>query len=547
MTHESALTRPVNRSHFGRWTLAVLVSLACGSLVYCYFLLRSSELPVSGPPPSPYPLPPEGEGRVRGAEPTEASAAHVRRFCGTACHAYPPAETFPRSAWRREVKQAYDFFRSSDLVADFPSQESVALYYERRAPVELPLLKQEKPARPLPLSFRRKDYRIPTEPSHPAVSNVNLVHLFDKDRLDILVCEMRLGQVLALQPYAPEPTWKMLYSHGPDRGFNPAHAEVVDLDRDGINDVLVANLGYFGPTDSLCGSVIWLRGLGNGRFEPHTLLEGVGRVADVQAADFRGCGKLDLVVAAFGWRNTGEVLYLENQTTDWKKPRFIPRVLDVRNGSIHVPVADLNGDGKPDFVALISQEHETIVAFLNEGGSFRKETIWTAPHPAYGSSSIQLVDLNGDGRLDVLYANGDSLDPPYLLRPYHGVQWLENRGRFPFQHHPLTSMYGASRAIAADFTGKGRKDIVAVSLLSAEDYPRRKELQLDSIILLEQTGSGDYIRHSLETVSCDHFTCAAGDIYNDGKMHFVTGSCTITGRATIDQAVTIWENVGSKR
>src|SRR5690349_7173358 len=31
-----------------------------------------------------------------------------------------------------------------------------------------------------------------------------------------------------------------------------------------------------------------------------------------------------------------------------------------------------------------------------------KETIWTAPHSAYGSSGIQLVDLNGDGKLDVL-------------------------------------------------------------------------------------------------------------------------------------------------
>src|SRR5207237_10789907 len=120
------------------------------------------------------------------------------QFCGTACHAYPPAETFPRSAWRGEVKQAYDFFANSRLQIDFPSQESVALYYERRAPAELPLLKNEKPARELPLSFKRKDFSIPGEPRHPGVSNVNLVHLFDERRLDVLVCDMRLGQILAL-------------------------------------------------------------------------------------------------------------------------------------------------------------------------------------------------------------------------------------------------------------------------------------------------------------------------------------------------------------
>jgi hypothetical protein len=510
----------------------MIVLLAGGVLVYCWFIPRSFQPPVSGSAP---------------VEPEEASSQQVHQFCGTACHAYPPAETFPRSAWRREVKQAYDFFRNSDLTIDFPAQESVALYYERRAPAELPLLKQEKMTRSLPVSFRRKDYRIPGEPSHPAVSNVNLGHLFDERRLDVLACEMRLGQVLALQPYSPQPTWQVLYSHGPDQGFNPAHAEVIDLDGDGIKDVLVANLGYFGPTDALCGSVIWLRGLGDGRFQPHTLLDGVGRVADVQAADFRGCGKLDLVVAAFGWRNTGEVIYLENQTTDWKKPHFIPRVLDDRHGAIHVPIADLNGDGKPDFVALISQEHETIVAFLNEGGRFRKETIWTAPHPAYGSSGVQLVDLNGDGKIDVLYSNGDSLDPPYLLKPYHGVQWLENQGRFPFEHHPLTPMYGVARAVAADFTGKGKKDIIAVSLLTEEEFPQRKELQLDSILLLEQTAPGEYVRHGLETVACDHFTCAAGDLYNDGTMHLVTGSCTLSGAAKINQAVTIWENARPKR
>jgi hypothetical protein len=509
----------------------LLVLLTCGVFVSSCF--RSPGLAPPFSPPAP-------------AAPAEASAEQVHQFCGSACHAYPPADTFPRSAWRREIKQAFDFFRNSKLQIDFPSQESVALYYERRAPVELPLL-NNKPAHEPPVAFRRKDYRLPGEALPPAVSNVNLVHLFDERRLDVLVCDMRAGQVLALQPYTPEPTWHVLYGHGPDQGFHPANAEVVDLDGDGIPDVLVANLGNFLPTDARCGSVLWLRGLGGGRFEPHTLLEGVGRVADVQAADFRGTGKLDLVVAVFGWRNTGEVLYLENQTTDWNKPVFVPRVLDDRHGAIHVPVGDLNGDGKPDFVALISQEHETIVAFLNEGGGFRKETVFTGPHPGYGSSGIQLVDLNGDGRLDVLYTNGDSLDPPPLLKPYHGIQWLENRGRFPFEPHPLTAMYGAMRAVAGDFTGKGRKDIVAVSFLPDDDFPRRKELQLDATILLEQTGPGEFVRHSLETIRCDHFTCAAGDIDNDGTLQLVTGSAYSPAADKRSPAITIWRIAGSAK
>jgi hypothetical protein len=499
-----------------------------------YHLHRPSE---DGEPAAPGAPPPS---------PQEASAAEVRQFCGAACHAYPPPETFPRSAWRQEVRQAYDFFRDSDLPADYPPQESVALYYERRAPLELPALAAPRAPHGPPARFRRTDFVPPGGPGVPAVSHVNLARLFDRHRLDVLACEMRRGQVLVLQPYAPSPSWRVLYENGPDKGFNPAHAEVVDLDRDGVPDVLVANLGYFGPTNAPCGSVVWLRGLGDGRFEPHTLLEGVGRVADVRAADFRGNGKLDLVVAAFGWRNTGEVIYLENRTADWKAPRFVPRVLDHRHGAIHVPVGDLDGDGRPDFVALISQEHETVVAFMNEGGGkFRKETVYAAPHPAYGSSGVELVDLNGDGRPDVLYTNGDSLDPPYLLRPYHGVQWLENRGRFPFENHPLTPMYGAMRAVAADFTGKGRKDVVAVSFLAAERFPRREELRLDSVVLLEQTAPGRFVRHPLEAGACDHFTCAAGDLFGDGAAHLVTGNFRFVETGKPGPAVTLWQNLGA--
>ena len=117
---------------------------------------------------------------------------------------------------------------------------------------------------------------------------------------------------------------------------------MVDLDGDGIPDVIVASLGEFYPTDGTVGGVVWLRGEKDGSFTPFTLLQGVGRVADVQAARFRGPDQpLDLVVGVFGWQNTGEILYLENHSADRDHPDFRPRVLDDRHGTIHVPVADL--------------------------------------------------------------------------------------------------------------------------------------------------------------------------------------------------------------
>src|SRR5262249_28852614 len=154
-------------------------------------------------------------------------------------------------------------------------------------------------------------------------------------------------------------------------------------------------------------------------------------------------------------------------------PEFAARKIDERHGAIHVPVTDLNGDGKPDFVALIAQEHETVVAFINDGTKFTPKTLYSAPHPGWGSSGIQLTDLNGDGKTDVLYTNGDILDEPYLLKPYHGVSWLENTGGLAFKHHTIAPMYGAHNAVAADFFGTGRLGIAAVSFLPSDKFPDR--------------------------------------------------------------------------
>jgi hypothetical protein len=438
------------------------------------------------------------------------------------------------------VEKAYKIIFNSLEKSPPPPREQVVRYYEERAPVELSAPAIRRATGLMPVILEPAQYPVIPEAPDPAVSNINLVHLFDERRLDVLTCDMRAGLVAVLRPYEPSPAWKVL-AHVP----NPCHAEVVDLDGDGIKDILVANLGSMDPADHFDGSVVWLRGDGDGAFTPITLLKNIGRVADVQACDFRGVGKLDLVVAEFGWFKTGRVLYLENHTTNWSHPDFKVRVLDQRHGAIHVPVGDIDGDGRPDFVALISQEHETIVAFLNQGdGTFRKETIFTGPHPAYGSSGIQLVDLNGDGKLDVLYTNGDVMDPPYILKPYHAIQWLENRGRFPFVHHPITPMFGVHRAVAADFRGIGKLDIAAVCYLPGDRFPMRRPLRLDSVIYLEQTAPGEFARHSLETITCDHVTCAAGDLFGTGKIDLVTGAL-VFDRA--EHALTIWKNLGESK
>jgi FG-GAP-like repeat len=456
----------------------------------------------------------------------------VARFCGN-CHAVPHPSTFPKRAWRQEVMQGFRFYeaaRRRDLSP--PPREDVIAYYERLAPEEVqPAPPPPDPVVPSPLRFEQRQVRF-------AQKEGFVSHLRWNRRAprELLVCDMRLGGIHRLREFGTDPKPTRL-----SRLWNPAHVERVDLDRDGRMDYVVADLGSFEPKDHSDGQVVWLRNREDGKgFDRIVLKAGLGRVADVRAADFDGDGKLDLVVAEFGWRTTGRILLLRQTGMRDGVPRFETRVLDSRHGTIHVPIADLNGDGRPDFVALISQEHEVIEAFLNRGdGTFEKRRIFQSADPSFGSSGIELVDLDGDGNLDVLYTNGDSFDS-FFLKPYHAVHWLENRGRFPFVAHELTRLPGASRALACDLDGDGLLDVVATAYVPRRLLALTKD-RFDSLIWLRQIKKGHFRRYRIDHSGIGHLAMAIGDFDNDGRPDIAVSN---NGQERVDQDlwVTIWFN-----
>jgi hypothetical protein len=273
-------------------------------------------------------------------------------------------------------------------------------------------------------------------------------------------------------------------------------------------------------------------------------------VADARAADFDGDGDLDLLVAAFGWHTVGGTFLFDNETTDWSAPKFEGFPIDARPGPIHVPAADLNGDGRLDFVVLLSQQYERVVAYISRSrGGFRPEEIFKAPTPVWGHSGMQLTDLDGDGDLDVLLSNGDTLDDA-TVKPYHGIRWLENRGDLHFERRDLVAMAGVHRAQAADLDGDGDMDIAACSFLPD---PEGELGTLASIGWLEQTDPGVFVRHTLEAGKTSHVTLDLGDYDGDGDVDMLVGNMigftfakTDTGIAT-DNWAELWENKSRNR
>jgi hypothetical protein len=310
--------------------------------------------------------------------------------------------------------------------------------------------------------------------------------------------------------------------------LQPVHVEPCDLNSDGEIDLVVADIGEFDANESDLGRVVWLkRKPGTEDFQKIVLLDGLSRTSDVQPGDFDGDGDTDLLVAAFGWRKTGRILLMVNQgeskTHSDGRPEMVVREIDPRPGAVNVTPIDLNGDGHLDFIALLSQEHEVVEVFLNDGaGNFQNELLYAAPDPAYGSSGIELVDIDGDDDIDVLYTNGDSFDRG--PKPFHSVQWLENEGKYPFRHHHLANFPGVLNAQAGDFDNDGDIDIVAGSLLGQTVADNVSLKPTSSILLIEQTQPKQFRVLTVEAESHFHLSMEVGDFDDNGAPDFAVGN-----------------------
>ncbi len=354
----------------------------------------------------------------------------------------------------------------------------------------------------------------------PWIAHVNTIDL-DRDGLDdIVYCEAQNNQILWVRQtapgvFAPEAVLATDMS-------GPVHVEPADMDGDGDTDLLVSSMAVVFPNNDRIGTAFILENDGRQRFTPHIILANTDRIVDMRAADLNGDGQLDLALAQFGY-DQGVVSWLERKGAAFTPENFEHHVILPLSGAINVLIDDFNGDRTPDLAALMSQQWEEVYIFPNDGrGNFKVQRIWGSTNEDYGSSGLSSADLNGDGRPDLLYSNGDGFGPAATPgpRPWHGIQWFENTGGGNFRYHRVAHLPGAYAPVGVDLDQDGAMDIVATAAYSDWNNQNRNVI---SLLWLRNDGRQHFTPHILSRKPKDLITLTAGRFTADGRPALVTG------------------------
>ncbi|MBK7710854.1 MAG: VCBS repeat-containing protein [Bacteroidales bacterium] len=382
------------------------------------------------------------------------------------------------------------------------------------------------------------DFLIPEQagPEFTEAPLISFVQASDLDRdglMDIIACDCRSNTVSWIRQYPAGTYTETILA---DNLIAPAHTQVVDFDNDGDSDIMVAVLGMLFPNNDKIGSVVILENTGKNTFKRHIAAEKIARVSDVRAADLNNDGDMDLAVAQFGY-DDGETRWIEN-LGNWK---FESHVLQNLSGPINVEMVDVDSDGDLDIVSLVSQEWEEIWCFLNDGkANFQPKLLFKSSNQDFGSSAISMCDADLDGDQDILYTNGDAFDyiPP-RGRPWHGIQWLENKGNLNFEFHRICDFIGVSNIRAADIDNDKDLDLFAVSTFNLWDSPESQ-----SFIWLENKGGMQFITHNISNTPTHIIALDISDFNGDGQADIITGGMHTFPPFDRMGRVTLWINNG---
>ena len=290
----------------------------------------------------------------------------------------------------------------------------------------------------------------------------------------------------------------------------------------GVTDMVIAH-----TSDD---SVYFLRGNGNGTFQPAVKIATFTKPmdGDVFAADFNGDGKLDLFVPTLQVSggvpsDSYPIILLGNGDGTFQAPiytsqDFLPASQQGKSYVRGWAVADFNGDGKQDLVGNVVAGGVTVM--LGNGDGTFQNPIYTPVTMGY-SRWLTAGDVNGDGKADVIIADGNGVNNQ---TGNSEITVLLGNGDGTFQ---LEGHYAAPPTPDGGFDGNGAGDVVNPEDVMVADLNHDGKLDVveslydHSIDVFMGNGDGSF------QPAIGYYTgeypraVAAADVNGDGKMDLV--------------------------
>ncbi len=254
-----------------------------------------------------------------------------------------------------------------------------------------------------------------------------------------------------------------------------------DFNGDGKLDIAVAG----GTDDAGTGNTVTvLLGNGDGSFtvQPgldaiHQATQTVDESSRVEAADLNGDGHLDLVANDY---NGAFDIFLGNGDGTFQPVQSLPTDYEVVNA---FTLGDVNGDGIPDLVA--SPDGQSLAVFLGKGdGTFTAlatELLGTllGGDQRY-ANAIAIADMNGDGRADLVVSLNDRT----------AVLYGNGDGTFGTVYQTAQGGNASGQVLALDVNGDGRPDVLNAGEVNVAGGTGGKQVGLEVQLNVPQTVLG---------------------------------------------------------
>jgi len=225
----------------------------------------------------------------------------------------------------------------------------------------------------------------------------------------------------------------------------------------------------------------------NGSTRPTAFISSSQLTASISASDVATAGTAQITV--FNPSGKSNVQFFE-VTTPTSPVASNTATFTTASEVMWMITADLNGDGKLDLIT--ANEFDTVSVVLGNGdGTFQPATSYLTGPTGQGPDCVAAVDVNHDGKLDLVVLDAESGEISVLLGNGDGT--FQAAAQFPVGVGTIPQSF-----VVADFNGDGNVDVVATSgsfvyaLLGDGDGTFQQATQSPMVNVAEWITTGDF-------------------------------------------------------